>query len=70
MRTFLIEAIILIVPSILDACGSGGEAMESSKVELIERWAFVICDEDIDKDNGLTWKEVSHCIVSYILLSI
>ena len=47
--------------------GFGGRILESEErlskdVEFIEIEAFTICDED--DDHGLSWKEVSDCIVS------
>ena len=49
--------------------GFGGRILESEErlskdVEFIEIEAFTICDED--DDHGLSWKEVSDCIVSHV----
>ncbi len=45
------------------------EREETKEVEdtdqFIEIEAFVICEED--NENGLTWKEVSDCIVSHYI---
>ena len=86
MKTLLLGAIVLLLPNLLDACGSSseenssegghviffrpgfsGRILESEErlsedVEFIEIEAFTICDED--DDHGLSWKEVSDCIVS------
>ena len=35
-------------------------------MDFLEIEAFVICEED--GDDGLTWKEVSDCIVSHVTL--
>ena len=41
------------------------EAKEDDGMDFLETEAFVICDED--NDDGLTWKEVSDCIVSHFI---
>ena len=38
---------------------------EREEAYFIEIEAFVICEED--NDDGLTWKEVSNCIVSHFI---
>ena len=48
--------------------GFSGRILESEErlskdVEFIDIEAFTICDED--DDHGLSWKEVSDCIVSH-----
>ena len=38
---------------------------DEDDMDFLEIEAFVICEED--GDDGLTWKEVSDCIVSHVI---
>ena len=80
MRTLLLGAtILLVVPSLLDACFWKDSDSECDRLEYQydyddcedrasdlkkESQAFADCDED--NEDGLTWEEVSHCIVSHV----
>ena len=41
------------------------EFEDEEDITFLEKEAFVICEED--GDDGLTWKEVSDCIVSHVI---